>query len=167
MGRAALKPEFAAQAVFWWDRSFCIPVQPVPSYLGCLERHIKEDGKALMFPPQPGFSCFWKWVLLSWSWNKAEDGMLVGHWECSCHCTSWQGGVGEGWGDRKMLLWELRVWWMRLCCGCLQYSPFHPPHTICSWQNSCDIKESLHFHRNAAALDYSAVINGRKIPSAF
>lgn len=41
MGRAALKPEFVAQAVFpvnthRWDRSFCIPVPPVPSYLGCL-----------------------------------------------------------------------------------------------------------------------------------
>lgn len=34
------------------------------------------------------------------------SGLLEGHWECSCHCTSRQGGGGEGWGDRKMLLWE-------------------------------------------------------------
>lgn len=40
---------------------------------------------------------------------------------------------------------------------------FYLPYTTCSWQNSFHIKASPHFHWNAAAWDYSAVINERKI----
>lgn len=169
---------FTVQAVFpvnihWWDGSFCILVPPVPSHHGCLRRMgrhshphqclLYSHDASAVFAPGSGFC-----------WAGADTKQRMGCLGClrdtgSAPVTAHPGKeevVRDG-ETGKCCSGRLRVWWMRLCCGCLQYSPFHPPHTICSWQNSCDIKESLHFHWNAAALDYSAVINGRKIPGAF